>query len=322
MILADLLPSRPDRRWQLARQVGVVHALAKLNPALTGERPPWGLDVLARAQRRFADAGLKLIGLEGDQFDMDRIKLGLPGRDEDLENYQRMLRNMGELGIPLLCYNFMANVGWFRTRTDIPERGGARVSGFKLGDVRHATSLEAGKVSEAAMWENYAYFVRAVLPVAEEAGVKMGLHPDDPPVSPLHGIGRILTSGDGIKQALALSKSPAHGFTFCQGSLRAAGEDLEALAREVAGRIVFIHFRDVAGTREDFRETFHDNGPTDMAGMLRLYDRLGLDVPLRVDHVPNLAGEENAEPGYGALGRLYAVGYLRGLCNAADIPLG
>jgi mannonate dehydratase len=217
----------------------------------------------------------------------------------------------------------MAKVGWFRTRTDLPERGGALVSGFRLSDAESMGLTDAGEVSEDAIRQNYQRFLREVLPTAEEAGVQMALHPDDPPVSPLRGIGRIFTGGAGFRWAMSLSDSPAHKITFCQGSLGAAGEDLPALAREfgMAGRIAFLHFRDITGTATDFRETFHDNGPTDMPAMLRLYAEMGFDVPIRVDHVPTLSGEENADAGYAALGRLYAIGYLRGLCEAAGIPL-
>ena len=323
MILADFLPPHPDARWQYAAQLGVQAAIVKLNPILTGQNPPWDYEVLASAQKRFHEYGFSLAGLEGDQMPMDRIKLGLAGRDEDLEQYKKMVRNMGRLGIGLLCYNFMGGIGWFRTRTDLRERGGALVSGFSQKEAQQASRTGFGEVDEARMWENYRYFLEAILPVAEESGVRLALHPDDPPVSPLRGIGRILTSAEAFRRVFSLSASPFHGMTFCQGSFRAMGEDLTSIVKEFgrAGRVFFLHFRDITGDREAFRETFHDNGPTDMAAMIRLYGELNLEVPIRIDHVPTLYGEENQEPGYGALGRLYAIGYLRGLAEAAGIPL-
>ena len=322
MLLADFLPATPDRRWELARQVGVTHAIVKLNPDLTGNNPPSDIDVLRAAKRRFEDAGFTLYGLEGDQMDMERIKEGKPGRDEDLEGYCRMLRNMGELGIPLICYNFMARIGWFRTRTGIEERGGARVTGFDLADLEGQGLTEAGEISEAAMWSNYEYFIRAVAPVAAKGGVKMGLHPDDPPLSPLRGIGRIFSSADGVRRALDLVDYPTHGVTFCQGTYTTMGEDVPALAREFAAakKLFFVHFRDVRGRPEKFAETFHDNGPTDMPAMMRLYHELGFEGAVRVDHVPDMAGEEKAEAGYGAQGRLFALGYLKGIFDALNIP--
>lgn len=319
MILADFLPSTPDRSWQLALQCGVTHAICKCAPELTGLPAPDDLDALRTIRDRFAEGGLKLVGLEGDEFDMQRIKLGLPGRDEDIARYQRMLRNMGELGIGLLCYNFMATIGWYRTDLHVVARGGAITNRFRLAKTDPEPVAPELRVTEEKLWENYEYFIARVLPVAEASGVRMGLHPDDPPLSPLRGVGRIFTSAGAFARALALSDSPSHGVTFCQANFVAMGEDVAAAARRFAKRIVFVHFRDVEGTREDFTETFHDNGPTDMAAMLRLYDELGFRGPIRVDHVPSLAGEQDLPHGYAMLGRLFAVGYMKGILDAHRI---
>lgn len=319
MILADFLPPRRDRSWDLARQAGVTHAIARCHPRDTGLEPPWNLDALRTVQRAFADAGLTLIGLEGDEFDMRRIKLGLAGRDEDLELYRRMLANMGELGIGLLCYNFMATIGWCRTDPHVPARGGAVTNRFQLAALDPAPVPPEDRVTAEALWDNYAYFLRAVLPAAEQARVTLGLHPDDPPLSPLRGVARIFTSVAAFERALALSASPSHRITFCQANFKLMGGDLVAAARQLAPRIAFVHFRDVAGTAQDFTETFHDNGPTDMPAMLRLYAELGFRGPIRVDHVPSLAGEEDLPHGYAYLGRLFALGYMKGILDTARI---
>jgi mannonate dehydratase len=320
MILADFLPTTPNISWQLARQVGVEHAIVKAAPELTGLKPPWDIDSLRTIQTRFEQGGFTLTGLEGDEFDMQRIKLGRPGRDEDLELYCRMLHNMGELGIPLICYNFMATIGWCRTAVAVPTRGGALTNRFDLAELDTTSVSEEDRVEEEKLWENYAYFLRAVLPAAEKAGVQMGLHPDDPPMSPLRGVGRILTSPANFDRAMALSTSPAHGITFCQANFVAMGADLETCIPHFAPRIRFVHFRDVRGHAQSFEETFHDNGPTDMARSLALYHESGLDVPIRVDHVPTMAGEDNAQHGYGTLGRLFAIGYMKGILDALHIP--
>jgi mannonate dehydratase len=320
MILCDFLPAAPDRSWQLAQQVGITHAICKCAPELTGLKAPDDLESLRTIQRRFTDGGFTLYGLEGDEFDMRRIKLGLPGRDEDIARYQQMLRNMGELGIPLLCYNFMATIGWYRTDEQVPGRGGAITNRFRLADVDPNPVAPELRVSEAQLWDNYEYFITRVLPVAEASGVVMGLHPDDPPVSPIRGVGRILTSADALARALALSASPSHGLTFCQATLRAMGEDVPAQVRRFADRLKFVHFRDVAGTRDDFVETFHDEGPTDMAAMIRSYHEVGFRGPIRVDHVPTMAGEIGGTSGYALLGRIFAVGYLKGILHAHGIP--
>ena len=310
-------PTEPQAT--LVRQMGVRYAIAKLAPELTGNVAPDQYEALTEAKTRFADAGFDLIGLEGDQFDMSRIKFGLEGRDEDLERYGRMLKNMGRLGVNLLCYNFMAGIGWYRTHTETPERGGALVSSFDADYAKTLPLTEHGEVSESQIWENYAYFIQRVIPVAERAGVQMALHPDDPPVSPLRGIGRIFTGANGVRRALALSNSPAHGLTFCQGTYTTMGEDVPALIQEWKDRIRFVHIRDVAGTREAFRETFHDNGPTDMAAMLRCYGEIGFAGPLRSDHVPTMAGEDNTHFGYGMMGNLFGIGYIKGMMDALAI---
>ena len=322
MKLAEFLPAQPNPLWALSRQMGVSHAICKCAPELTGLNPPWDLEALRTIQRRFTDAGFCLFGLEGDQFDMSRIKLGLPGRDEDIARYQQMLRNMGTLGIPLLCYNFMAGIGWHRNRTDVPARGGALVSRFDVADVP-ATLTEAGAVSEAQMWSNYEYFIRRVIPVAEQSSVNMAMHPDDPPLAALRGIGRILYRPENFERAMALAPSPANGVTFCQANFQLMGGDLAHWARRfaAAGKLNFIHFRDVRGTAERFEETFHDDGPTDMPAMLKLYHEIGFTGPIRVDHVPAMAGEDNDQPGYGVLGRLFAIGYLKGIMQTLGIPL-
>ncbi len=319
MILADFLPPKRDRSWDLAKQAGVTHAIARCHPRDTGLKPPWDIDALRTVQQNFSDAALKLIGLEGDEFDMRRIKLGLAGRDEDLALYQRMLANMGELGVGLLCYNFMATIGWCRTDTRVPARGGAITNRFQLSALDSVPVPSEDRVTEEKLWDNYGYFLRAVLPAAEKAGVTLGLHPDDPPLTPLHGVGRIFSTPEAFERAMAMSDSPSHRITFCQANFKLMGGDLAATARQFASRIAFVHFRDVEGTREDFTETFHDNGPTDMPAMLRLYDQLGFRGPIRVDHVPSLAGEKDLPHGYAYLGRLFAIGYMKGILDSARI---
>lgn len=319
MILCDFLPARQDVSWDYARQAGVTHAIVRCHPRDTGLNPPWDIDALRTVQQNFAAAGITIVGLEGDEFDMRRIKLGLDGRDEDLALYRRMLANLGELGIRLLCYNFMATIGWCRTDVRFPTRGGAITSRFQLSALDPAPVPPADRVTEDQLWANYTYFLRAALPAAEQAGVQLALHPDDPPLSPLRGVARVFTSADAFARAMALSDSPSHWITFCQANFKLMGGDLAAIARRFAPRIAFVHFRDVEGTAEDFTETFHDNGQTDMAAMLRLYHELGFRGPIRVDHVPSLAGEEELPHGYARLGRLFAIGYMKGILDACGI---
>ncbi len=310
----------PDEKWVLARQMGIQSAIAKLAPDLTGSLAPWDFESLRRSKEIFAENGLQLIGLEGDQFDMTRIKLGLAGRDEDLEKYGQFLENMGKLNIHLLCYNFMAT-GWFRTEKDLVERAGALVTGFDWEIAQNLPNTAFGEISAEKIWENYRYFIERVIPLAEKAGVKMALHPDDPPVPVLQGIGRIFINAGAIRKALSLSDSPSHGLTFCQGTYTTMGEEVEKLIHEFKERIHFIHIRDVEGTPQKFRETFHDNGPTDMVALFRAYQNAGINVPIRSDHVPTMAGESNASHGYEMKGNLFGIGYMKGIMEALKIDI-
>ena len=310
MRLCLMLPAKPTLQWEIASQLGVEEVITKAAPELSGLGEPSDFASLEAVVKRFRERGLRVVGLEGDEMDMSRIKLGLPGRDDDLERYCRMLENMGRLGIEMICYNFMAGVGWYRSRNDLPERGCALTSGF---DLREIDNSATPVLSEEQLWSNYDYFIRAVMPTAERCGVRMGLHPDDPPISPLLGYPRILTSADAYRRALALSDSPSHGVTFCQATFRVMGEEVSRLIEEWGPRIFLLHFRDTTGTRTCFRETFHDNGPTDMAALIRQVRRHCPDCLIRPDHTPTMAGESNENFGYATLGNIFAVGYLRGL---------
>ena len=310
MRLCLMLPAKPTLQWEIASQLGVEEVITKAAPELSGLGEPSDFASLEAVVKRFRERGLRVVGLEGDEMDMSRIKLGLPGRDDDLERYCRMLENMERLGIEMICYNFMAGVGWYRSRNDLPERGGALTSGF---DLREIDNSATPVLSEEQLWSNYDYFIRAVMPTAERCGVRMGLHPDDPPISPLLGYPRILTSADAYRRALALSDSPSHGVTFCQATFRVMGEEVSRLIEEWGPRIFLLHFRDTTGTRTCFRETFHDNGPTDMAALIRQVRRHCPDCLIRPDHTPTMAGESNENFGYATLGNIFAVGYLRGL---------
>lgn len=174
-------------------------------------------------------------------------------------------------------------------------------------------------VSREAIWEALDYFLQEVIPVAEEAGVKLALHPDDPPIESLQGVPRIINSPEAYEQVLGYYNSEYNGITFCQGNFTAMGVDLPKTVRRFGDRINFIHFRDVEGTARQFVETWHDDGPTDMLAALQAYqDAVDDDVPIRPDHVPTMAGEDNSNPGYHTKGRLFAIGYMKGLLEQTE----
>jgi mannonate dehydratase len=320
--LALIQEPHPNSRFKLARQMGVNHAIVTVAGELSKVRREQYLDTLARIQADFTAAGLTIAGVESYPVAAEKIKLGLPGRDEEIQNFCAALEALGKLGIPMVCYNFMAGLGWYRTNVAVPARGGALTSAFDLRDAEKQGPTEWGVVSEEKIWQNLEYFLKAVIPVAEKAKVKMALHPDDPPVSPLRGIGRILTSAANYRRVLNLVPSPVNGITFCQANFKLMGEDIEALARQWCSqnKIFFVHFRDVDGTREHFVETFHDNGPTDMARMLKAYHESGFDGPMRPDHAPTMEGESNENPGYAILGKVLAFGYIKGIMDGLRIP--
>ena len=324
--LAEMLPWEPTPLWALSRQAGVTHAVGYFRPEEALPDRPWELAPLRALKERFERAGLDLAVMECSP-PMQKIRLGLPGRDEEIALFCTMLRNMGELGIPVLCYNFMAVFGWMRTATAIPARGGALVTGFSADALRGQPLTEYGEVPEARLWDNFEYFLHRVVPVAEKARVKLALHPDDPPLSPIRGIGRIMRTVEAFQRALDLVPSEYNGLTMCQGNFALMTDDLPGVIRHFGaqGKIFFIHFRDVRGTPEDFVETFHDLGQTDMLACMRAYQEIGFDGVLRPDHVPTLEGDANDDPCYSSIGRLLALGYITGLREAVygrETPAG
>ncbi|WP_341278563.1 mannonate dehydratase [Paenibacillus sp. FSL H8-0537] len=318
MQLAEFFSPRPDRLWQLAKQMDVNYAVSGLAWEEKSEKP-WDLMPLIRMKQRFADSGINLAVIES-MPPSNEIKLGTAGRDAEIETFQQFIVNMGRAGIPVLCYNFMAQFNWFRTSTTTRTRGGALVSSYDHSLMRNSPLTEAGIVSEQQLWENLHYFMEQIVPVAEEAKVKLALHPDDPPITPIRGVSRILRSADALQRAIDLVPSAYNGITLCQGTLATAGEHIPSVIRHFGGqdKMFFVHFRDVRGTAEKFEETFHDDGITDMLEAMYTYYDVGFAGPARPDHVPTMEGETNDNPGYELLGRLFGVGYIKGLMEAAS----
>ena len=372
MKLVEFVPPVPHPLWKLCPQMGITDVIVKVNPELTGLPDPWRYETLSSIVSRLADAGLRVVGLEGDPFDMSPIKeyggggdvltgfTGLSGfedkgnpansenpvgkkvsRDEALAHYRELLESMGRLGIKLLCYNFMVGKGWARTGVR-DGRGGAKATCFSLSqakaiDGNRQPSIAELKLTADQVWANYEYFIKSVMPTAEKCGIRMGLHPDDPCLPSLGGYARIFGSVEAFDRAYALHPSPSNAVTFCQANFKLMlgnGErgtendsqlftlhsslfTLEDVARHFRDRIAFIHIRDVEGTKEDFTELFHDQGTTDQFALMRVYRELGLDVPVRGDHVPEMAYDRQltpeGTPGYFTLGRLFANGYLKAL---------
>jgi mannonate dehydratase len=339
--LSEFLPPRPEQSWKLIRQVGVDNVVGVLNGAEQDQRMfasvgaggwtpedrdevPWGEAALKHNIEIYDRYGFTLVATE-DTAPIDDARLGLPGRDEQIENVITQVRAMGRLGIPTLAYNWMALSSWGRTDIAIADRGGARVTGYQRAIAQAKEPLaEPGSVTAEQMWSALEYFLQAVVPEAEAAGVRLAMHPDDPPQQIDRGVPRIMSSVGGFRRLIDLVPSVYNGITFCQGNFALMAEVLDGttsipeLIREFGTeRIPFVHFRDVRGTVEKFQETFHDDGQTDMPACMGAYQEIGFSGAMRPDHVPTLEGESNTRPGYETLGRLFAIGYIRGLEQAA-----
>ena len=315
MLLTDYFRSEKDATWDIGVQCGVQHGVIRLPETedfdLTN-KSHW-----ETVHKRFTDFGITPVIVEPmPNCVHDHIKAGDEKRDESIEQVIKMLPIMEELGFQSICFNWMAHIGWLRTRSDIVERGGARVTEFNIADFKPTDA----KITAEELWANYEYFLKAVVPVAEKHNIKLALHPDDPPRPQLGDVGRIMISRKNIEKAIYdIVPSEILGVTFCQANYHIMGENVEELIESWAKKIFFVHFRNTVGHPDHFRETFHDNGALDMAALLRAYKRNGVDVPIRVDHVPTMAGEVSTLPGYDALGRMFAIGYLKGIMQATDL---
>lgn len=322
MKIAEIFGPPEDRLWRLVKQCGADHVVGTFPGRWDRERAPderaWSYKPLERLKKAYEAGGFELAVIES-RPPTDKIKLGQPGRDEQIEQVCELIRNLGKLQVPVWCYEWMPVNNWTRTATAIKSRGGALVTGFDRAQVKEDLSTQYGKVTEDDLWKNLKYFLERVVPVAERANVKLAMHPDDPPISPMRGLPRIMRSIENYQRLLDLVPSEANGITLCQGNFTLMTDDLPAAIRHFGKqkKIFFVHFRDVRGTPEKFEETFHDNGMTDMAACMRAYRDTGFDGVCRPDHVPTMDGDSNDRPGYTTTGRLFAVGYIRGLIQAA-----
>ena len=314
MILADYFRSERDATWDFALQSGVAHGVIRLP-----EDEKFDLTDHSHWQavhKKFTDFGITPVVIEPMPNSVhDHIKAGDGMRDESIEKVIKMFPIMRTLGIETICFNFMAHIGWLRTSSKAPERGGATVTEFKLADFKPTSA----KITADELWQNYTYFVKAVIPEAEKYGIKLALHPDDPPIPRLGDIERIMISRENIRKAVyGIVPSDSLGITMCQANYFMMGEDLYSVIEEFADKIHLVHFRNVKAVADGFRETFHDNGDIDMAAIMRHYVKCGVNAPVRVDHVPTMAGEKSMLAGYDALGRLFAIGYLKGILDSVE----
>lgn len=273
---------------------------------------------LMHLKTRAEDRGLRLIAIENVPIRFyNKIMLGNEGREQQLENMQETIRNMGRAGIPIFGYHFIATGVW-RTNNTTPIRGGAISNGFKTDLAKHAPLSYDRVYSEEEMWANYDWYMERILPVAEEYNVRMALHPDDPPVPILGGIPRLFRNFENFKRAMDTHPSPMHGLDYCHGcwsEMRSGAgvmESIEHFGKQ--GRLFYIHFRDVKGGGDDFTECFIDEGNSNMFKVMLKLKEVGFKGFLIDDHVPKMV---NDTP-WNHRGRAYATGYMKGLLQAVD----
>jgi mannonate dehydratase len=332
MRIAVATGPEPGTRWTLMKQIGVECAVGGigLQPVEGGpDDQPWSEASLRKAKATFEQGGIPIEVIES-RPPMEKIKLGLDGRDEQIEVCCELVRNMGKVGIPTWCYTWMPILGVIRTSMTLPIRGGARASGFELAKIAEpgrtirnidGVALEEQESEGAvrtveAQWANLRYFLERIVPVAEEAGVKLAMHPDDPPLSPINGVPRIMSTIDDYQKLVDLAPSPVNGICLCQGNFTLMTDDLPSVIRHFGEqkKIHFLHIRDVRGTPEKYSEVFHDDGQTDLVECFRAYRDVGFDGVLRPDHYPAM-GDDDYKDELG-IARLFAVGYLKGIREA------
>ncbi|QDV57967.1 mannonate dehydratase [Rosistilla oblonga] len=301
--------------------------VAQLGVSAVAIRYP-GLELrdLLETRERLSRHGLKIAAIEGE-LPIQNAILGTANQADDFSSMKQLLAIMGEAGVPICCYNFMPATDWARTDTKVRERGGSLTTAFRSSDAESAASLHSisqsdsiSPISSDQLWSNLQRFLEELLPAAEAAGVALAMHPDDPPLASFGKHARIMNRLEDFDRLLEISASPSNGICFCQGNFAAMGVDIPDTIRRWGEGIRYVHFRDVQGTADNFIETFHDNGPTDMVAAMKAYRDIGFTGPIRPDHVPQLAGEEQGQPGYTMLARYFAYGYIRALIQATELP--
>ena len=313
MLIQEQLPHTQldDETLSFFKALGVDYVA--VNPAPDLRDGADRLDYWRWACRLVESHGMRLMNVAATGW--DDISLARPSRDQAIDAWCTMLRNLGAAGIPTLGYNFKP-AGNFRTASVPPGRGGATYSTFDYDELMKAPPHYPDKViGEAEMWDHLQYFLERVIPVAEACGVRMALHPNDPPIpEPLGGAAPITATLDQFERIFRLVPSPCNAMLFCQGCVAEMGEDVPTAIRRIGsqGKIVYVHFRNIRGTPRKFQEVFIDEGDVDMVRAMQAYKDVGFMGPFMMDHTPRFPSAA-ATPW---AGRAFAVGYMRALIQA------
>jgi len=318
-----------DEKLRFLKQMGVEGVMA--NPQVNDPgKSYYEYADLLRLRSRIESHGLKYAALGGNEQWKWNYKwmLGLPGRDEQIENCRKTIRNLAAAGIPVHTYNIHA-MRFYRTSDRAPARGGAMSASFDADLVRNAPPFTSGMgdithlipeshrrpIGDDEMWENLRYFLEAILPVAEEAGVRMALHPDDPQIQEIGGVARIMRSPEAFRRVIEMAPSDFSGLLFCVGCFTEMGADVPAEIRYFGERnkLFWIHYRNVTGTTEKFFENFPDEGQTNMRSVMMAFQDANYDGYLAPDHRIRVEGDSDWGHRYWA----YALGFTRAMIMAA-----
>lgn len=310
MILQDQLTwdNVTDENLRFFRQIGIDNLVVGAPPTIYDGRDR--SSEFLRMREFIESYGMRFYVIQMEERCWDEITLGLPGRDKKIEHWCTALRGMGKAGIPVLGYVFNA-IGHFRTKSSTG-RGGAIYDRFDYKEHMQNPPVRAEKqIGEETLWENFAYFLERVIPVAEESGVRMALHPDDPPIpEPLGGAARIMCSFDNFKRAIEIVPSPHNGLEFCQGCFAEMGCNVLEAVKYFATqeKMFYVHFRNIRGKPHSFEEVFIDEGDMNMLKAMQTYKEAGFNGPFMMDHTPVLINDPGSR-----VGRAYAAGYIRSL---------
>jgi mannonate dehydratase len=309
-----------EKEMRRIRQIGIEQVL------MGGPPVPWEESDLRVRMERFRGAGLTVVNMMIDGF--PNTLYGRPGRDEEIEKVNRSIRAAGRVGLPVVEYNFYAHrltEGYY----EAAGRGGAGMTGYDYERAKDLPPLPAeGAHTLEEMWANVTYFLKAVVPVAEESGVRLALHPNDPPVPLSRGSEQIMATLAGWKRLIEIVPSPSNGITYDCGVTRELGEDPVAVCRYFGerDRINHVHYRNVRVRRPsvEYTEVFPDEGEVDMFAVMKELVRQRYPRALYPEH-PRALDADRERPGFnpyypgggGYAGLVYNVAYAKAMLQAA-----
>jgi len=318
-IAAQLGADPSDEDLQFVNQLGVDYVSIWLHADLAN------YENFMRLRRKIEGAGLKVWNIGNiNVHNMGEVALNLPGREQKIEEYKAYLRILGKSGIYYSTLGYVPNGIW----SSAPEttRGGARARAFDLSkdpaghwdqQVWHLPLSHGRVYTEQEMWDNYTYFIKAVVPVAEEAGVRIGIHPEDPPMPVLAGVPRcVFGNFDGFKRAFEIADSPNIGMCLCCGTWLEGGKCTRKGLLETIqyfgsqGKIFKIHFRNVNAPLPHFVETFVDDGYMDMYKVMRALREVNFNGAMIPDHIPGMIGDR--------AGTAYTIAYMKAYRQRAN----